>query len=258
MRNKIWFERELEKSITQTIDNCYPAGWQENSISEAILKTLKKFFDEFKYYDPLTGLTKIEFVAYKLSGKPETDFGDIALLTTIRFDNGKKLKGVANFEAKKRLPDTFNYRGQSRDTQYTTICRNTPYAQLLLYDFEPITQHIRPIVGIEYAEEYHQVQYGHFTHAKCTNLPLYMVAGEGNVSRNHLRHSRILTEQLCRRIFYGVDLHYSDDIVNAILNFDTQHHPMFVATIAVTHGNTEITDDRDRFDIPERLYTRIE
>lgn len=256
--DRFWFEQKLEEVINNSIASCYPARWTENTITEELLRDIEGYLNNNAYTDTLTGLTKIEFSGYKLSGKPETDFGDIALLTTIRFDNGMKLKGVANFEAKKRLQNDFKYRSQSRDKQYKTIVKNTPYSQLLLYDFEPITQHIKPTYDFEYWDEYYRNRHLPMLFTKCVATPLYMVMNGSTVTRNNLRHGRTLSEQLSRRIFYGVDLHYDQKIKDRVMSFDNDNHPMFVAVLKVVHGNTAITDDRDDFEINDNLYSTIQ
>jgi hypothetical protein len=254
--SKFWFERQLEAVVNKAISSCYPGRWREDSITEELLRQVSTFLNANSYTDRTAGTTTIKFNVYKLIGKPETEYGDIALLTTIRYDNGITLKGVANFEAKKRLKDEFKYQVQSRDGQFSEIVKNTPYSQLLLYDFEPITQHIKPMLNWELSSRYIDADEWQFT--KCVCAPLYMVAKEPSITRNHHRHSRLLTEQLCRRIFYGVDLHYDQQVVDGILSFDKKNHPMFVATLQVIHGDTDISDDRETFDIPSDMYAPVQ
>ena len=241
---KIWYERKLESIINWTINSKYPRNWREDSISESLLEALGNFFSNNTYHDELNRITKIHFSAYKLKGKSETNYGDIAFITSIRFDNGLKIKGVANFEAKKRLGNEFKYRKQSRDNQYEKIYENLPHSQLLLYDYEPITQHIQPIKHT--AEDWNLIDNYRMIQSRTTNcisLPIYLVANGKNVNRNQTQIGRTLSEQLCRRIFYGNDLNISQDILDKIYNFDDKYNSQFVVDLKITHGNTDIIED---------------
>lgn len=72
-----------------------------------------------------------------------------------------------------------------------------------------------------------------------------MVADGKKVNRNHNRIAHTMSEQFCRRIFYGLDLHLEDDVIESIKTFDNKNHPKFIVDLQITHGNTSIIDDDD-------------
>lgn len=254
--DRIRYEVELEREINKTINSCYPQSWDEELITHELLKSLGNFFNSNSFSDNLHRETKIKFIAYKLRGKTETEYGDIAFLTSIRFDNGIEFKGVANFEAKKRLRNDFNYQKESRKDQFKIISNSKPYSQILLYDYEPISQNIKPILYFDEWNGFYRDNSRQLV-SQCVCFPLYMVADGIAVNRNHNCISRTMSEQLCRRIFYGIDLHLDKKSIEDITNFDSKNHPKFVVDIQVTHGNTSITEDnidrRNLTDIYERL-----
>ena len=255
--DRIQYEIELEREINKAINSCYPHSWDEDLITHELLKSLGSFFNSNSFSDNLYRETKIRFTAYKLRGKAETEYGDIAFLTSIRFDNGIEFKGVANFEAKKRLKNDFNYQKESRKDQYKTISDNKPYSQLLLYDYEPISQHIKPILYIDEWNRFYRDNPFRQLISQCVCFPLYMVADGTRVNRNDNSISRTMSEQLCRRIFYGIDLHLDKESIQDITNFDSKNHPKFVVDIEVTHGNTSITDDNINRGALNDLYERL-
>ncbi|AXT59248.1 hypothetical protein D1816_02415 [Aquimarina sp. AD10] len=251
------YEIKLEKVISDAINSSYPHSWTEDLITNELLKSIGAFFNKHTFSDNLNRETKIKFSAYKLKGKAETEFGDIAFLTNIRFDNGLEFKGVANFEAKKRIKDSFDYQKQSRKDQYKTICENKPYSQILLYDYEPISQHVKPIYYLDEWRRMYRDDNNRQLITQCVCFPLYMVSDGKKVNRNHNRIAHTMSEQFCRRIFYGLDLHLEEDINKTIKDFDAKNHPKFVVDLQITHGNTSIMDDDMGRGQLQDLYERL-
>lgn len=256
--DKFWYEKRLDETINQAIRSCYSKTWNENEITTNLLKNLGDFLDKNEYKDPLTGQTSIKFIGYKYKGKPETDYGDIALLVTIRFDNGLKYKGVGILEAKRRLEDKYEYRKQSSTGQFAKILRNAPYANLLLYDYEPLTQIINPYSDIvDMRHYYYDDIYGEIipksiSPSNCVTCPLYFVKDKTEILRKITRSCSRLSEQLLNRYFYGLDLHTDSKSISALTKFDEENSPRFVATVEITHGDTELGENE--FPVPENLY----
>src|SRR5690606_1984238 len=80
----------------------------------------------------------VEWESYKLRGKYETNFGDIAIVVNINYRDGTHLDGVAFLEAKRRdwRKTTFS---AMNDIQLKRVLLNAPRAHYLLYDYEDIT-----------------------------------------------------------------------------------------------------------------------
>lgn len=255
--DRMTYEIKLENEINNSINSCFPNTWEEDLISHELLKCLDSFFNSNTFTDNLNRETRIRFKAYKLKGKTETKYGDIAFLTSVRFDNGIEFKGIANFEAKKRLKDDFRYQKESRKGQYKTISEKKPYSQLLLYDYEPISEHIKPIFKIDEWNRFYRDTLNRQLITQCVCFPLYMVADGKRVNRNYNRISRTMAEQLCRRVFYGIDLHLDQESIDDLTTFDKKNHPKFVVDLQVTHGNTSILDNEINRSSLQDIYERI-
>src|ERR1700752_4639875 len=92
---------DIEDVVNQICINEYQGSrWDENNISFRLVEGLQKILDG-RIIDYVHFKKKITFKAYKQSGKPETNYGDIALLVNIQFSTGEALKGVAFLEAKR-------------------------------------------------------------------------------------------------------------------------------------------------------------
>lgn len=259
--DKFWYERRLDETINQAIKSCYSKTWNEDEITTSLLKNLGDFLNKNTYKDRLTGQTSIKFTGYKYKGTPETNYGDIALLATIRFDNGLKYKGVGVLEAKRRLEDKYEYRHPSSTGQFANILKHAPYANLLLYDYEPLTQIINPYADIVdsrhyyYDDIYGEIMPKSISPSNCVTCPLYLVKDETEILRKITRSCSRLSEQLLNRYFYGLDLHTDSEAMSALTTFDKKNSPRFVATVEITHGDTELGDNE--YNVPQDLYERF-
>lgn len=91
---------------------------------------------------------KINWTAFKLRGKNENKFGDIALLVNIHYHDGDNLEGVAFLEAKKRNKNQTKF-GAVKTAQLKRIYKNAPSSMMLLFDYEDITQFIETGIFLE-------------------------------------------------------------------------------------------------------------
>jgi hypothetical protein len=260
MMDKYWYERRLDETKNQAIKDCYPKTWTEDEITTSLLKHLGDFLSKNKFNDSLTGQTTIKLTGYKYRGTQETKYGDIALLINIRFDNGIQFKGVGLLEAKKRIIDDYKYGKPSRKDQFSNILKNAPYASLLLYDYEPLTQIINPYSDmVDIRHYYYDDVYGHIpktiSPSNCVTCPLYLVRDDKEILRKITRSCNRLSEQLLNRYFHGLDLHTDQKSIKTLTDFDKNNSPRFVATVDITHGSTILGDNE--FTIPDNLYRRI-
>lgn len=80
----------------------------EDFITRSILKEIRNRLDSLVLGD-LKERMQIEWLPYKLTGRAENKFGDIALLVNIHHQDGDAIEGVAFLEAKKRDAKKMNF-----------------------------------------------------------------------------------------------------------------------------------------------------
>lgn len=125
------------------IASCYNEhntdGWNENIITNRVLGALEKLGLELNWTDKAQ---KVKWEGYKLRGKAETLYGDIALIVKIQLTENTFIEGVAFYEAKrqyfqnKETPTGFK---SIKRGQLSTIGKSTHAANILLYDVHSST-----------------------------------------------------------------------------------------------------------------------
>ena len=87
--------KKLNEAVLEKFNEADNGSWQEDSITEIILITLKNNISEVSLFN------KIEWNICKYRGKLENTFGDIAFVIKIYFMPDKYIEGVYFIEAKK-------------------------------------------------------------------------------------------------------------------------------------------------------------
>ena len=133
--------RDATKSVIDEIVDSYASvkhgGWSENYITTRVLGAVERAGTELSW-DELN--QKIVWEGYKLNGKNETTFGDIAVFVRVRLLDDRYLEGVAFYEAKRQY---FDANGKvkgfkaARSNQFLTISESSSSSNVLLYDVDP-------------------------------------------------------------------------------------------------------------------------
>ena len=136
-----YFEKELtrvvENNLIETINSIGQHDWDEDFITRTMLRDLKNNLSSIEHFGQ-SALKGIDWQAYKLKGKDETNFGDIAIIVELNYRDGTSLEGVAFLEAKKRDWRKSTFSAMNKP-QLNKILKNAPRANYLLYDYENIT-----------------------------------------------------------------------------------------------------------------------
>jgi hypothetical protein len=194
----------LERSFAELCISSYPHEWEENHISFQLMKRLRETFS-YRILSFNSWSKIVDWQSFKLRGKRETNYGDIALLLNIQFSSGEVLKGVANIEAK-RIYDTGNFKEINLD-QSERILANLPYSHLLLYYFE------RNIVPLKFPNDSNWETHMLISPLNTANQLLKQIKTENwKVERVSLPFSMFLTS----RVFWGHDLDYRADVIQDI------------------------------------------
>ncbi|MFN3770332.1 MAG: hypothetical protein ACK4TD_18365 [Ectopseudomonas guguanensis] len=133
---KNWLE-EVNLKIKAAMLNCFNnaniGGWQENHITTEVIKAISTAGTDLSWTNCPQ---RVQWQAYKLSGKYETNYGDIAFLVKVWLTQGKYVEGVAFYEAKKQYfksGENIGF-GALKADQLSNINSHTSASQVLLYE----------------------------------------------------------------------------------------------------------------------------
>ncbi|MEW6077587.1 MAG: hypothetical protein AB1724_07240 [Thermodesulfobacteriota bacterium] len=126
----------LEKIFCDNIRDNFPESYDEDHITYCILSEIR---NKLAYIEVDSDLGRISLAwrPWKLKGRFENNFGDIAVLVNIQDNDGLKIEGVGFLEAKKRYKDSGLFDAVKED-QLKRIYNKAPHAMMLLYDFRLI------------------------------------------------------------------------------------------------------------------------
>lgn len=102
----------VERCLEEYVRGSFPRNWDEDFITRNVLKALRNLGHEFSLntvsFSSLTWFRlsqsckiQVEWDLYKLTGKTEKHFGDIAIYVISAFPNKIRMEGVAFAKAKK-------------------------------------------------------------------------------------------------------------------------------------------------------------
>ena len=112
-------------------------GWTENYITTRVLGAIEGVGTQMNWDDLAQ---HVVWEGYKLTGKAETAFGDIAILVRIQLRSDRFIEGVAFYEAKRQYfdihgnPDGFK---AATNEQFVRIAKASNASNVLLYDIDP-------------------------------------------------------------------------------------------------------------------------
>ena len=234
------FLRDLEIILREKISDHYPVDWDEDTITRNTLKELRISFKAISI-SGLKSRMRIQWSAFKLTGKSETKFGDVALLVNITYQNGDRIEGVAFLEAKKRKINTTKF-GAIKIRQLSKIFRNTPFSMVLLYDYEDVT---------EFANIYSKpfIFDNWFKCKPCTRsvvVPTNIVLETQQKDTRLYKYSLPFSHQLFFRHLHGFDLDFRNKITNIAKGYNpSKGIPTYLIVACVAFGKTEPSQSID-------------
>ncbi len=129
--------QNLNSCLTACIENAQHATWREDYITSQLLIGLSGIGTEITWTDLNR---KVTWSGYKLSGKSETTYGDIALFVRTWLTATKYIDGVAYYEAKKQyfgpFGDSIGFNSIT-EKQLSRLSSLTNASSILLYDVTP-------------------------------------------------------------------------------------------------------------------------
>jgi hypothetical protein len=197
------------KAINKAIQECYPRFWTENDITTAILRQLVTNNRIFSISNNSRSIEKtytiIEWDVFKLTGKMETDAGDVACYVHFIKSDMPDLVGIGFFESKK-IYESGEFSGIKSREQLERMIQFTPHHHTVLYDYN----------YLEHINDHPHALYGY--QANCGSIPSNLLIALNNKSRDVYNYSFTLAELLCCRYFCGLDLEFNPAIVERVMS----------------------------------------
>jgi len=224
---------KLEMILRENVADNFPQYWDENHITLSILKEFGRALNMVKI-DDFGRKMKIEWNAFKLKGKNETKFGDVAILVNVVHYDGDRMEGVAFLEAKKRYPRGVEFTSINQD-QVSRILKNAPRSMALLYDYDGVTQ-FADIEGKSKRWEW-------FEWKRCTccvTVPMNILSVLNKKDITLYKFSLPFSYQLVFRYFQGFDLEFEKQPVAIAKGFSREMGtPTYLVIASLSQGRHE-------------------
>lgn len=214
------FAHKIEQIASDTVADCHPVDWDEDFITRTLLNNFRQDLRSTTVHHGRHKKSNIKWRAFKLTGKPERKFGDIAIIVRIRHRDGRELEGVGFLEAKKRDNDSFQFRSIKKK-QFQMISRHAPHAFVLLYDYTEITGLNRcdlPFASSRYWNRYWEDI--PFTQAVVVPMGLALESALKDI--RIYRYCMPLSYQLPFRYFQGYDLEFDKKALSIAKGYELQ------------------------------------
>lgn len=129
---------KIQECVDSIVSNTRNTQWDEDGISRAIVDEVLKILSGYKIVDNKKdiSISKFDIEAYKITGKPETKHGDIAIIVSRPHPSGENLVGIAFYEAKGSCHEGDRYPAFKKQ-QLNTLVANTEKLSYLFYDKSP-------------------------------------------------------------------------------------------------------------------------
>ena len=245
----------LETQISSAVRNIAGAHWDEDHITFTVLAELNDTLANANF-SGRGHRREVEWESYKLRGKSENKFGDIAIVVAISYRDGTHLEGVAFLEAKRRdwRKTTFSSMNMK---QLKRILKNAPRANYLLYDYEDITGFSNYESFGSDVRRYRNYLESHLTETtRALCVPLNVAEATGFKDTILYRHGIPLSMMLTNRYFFGLDLEFDETAKAVATGFlDKFGLPRFVMKVDIVEPGAELT--RRKLPVNEKIYEKL-
>jgi hypothetical protein len=213
---------EIEKLVKECVPGSHPKNWEERHITESLLRGLCNGLNDL----PVSGFRQdfiVQWEAFRGKSGDSAQNGDIALLVRIANRDGGVLEGAAFMDAKIKTDRKRTFE-EFRLPDFKRILRNSPSAQVLLYDYEDITSYTSNRSVMFPPLEYSPWRGG----VPITPCTYAVLAPAGLVVQRHINDTDLykfslpLSYQLIYRYCHGFDLDFSEQSLAAARGFPTR------------------------------------
>jgi len=244
---------ELENRLSDIISDSFPSSWDSDNINREIVSSLCELFNDKKIHAPGNSI-KSRWKPYISIGKPEKEFGSIAILFNITYHDGHETEGITFYQSHTKDPDKNTFSSLRKDN-LKRMNSNSPHSQLLLYDYDSITG-MAFATSPEYVVGNSPHSWGNWlpgTHAATAPSDLSLSLGLKTTGLYKI--TLPFAYQLCYRNFFGLDLDHQKSVLDIGRGLKTDKgNPAYLITVSLAHGNSEPDTD---FDIDRTVYTEL-
>ena len=243
---------ELVKS--QVYDN-YPAQWDENHITRSLFNSFQANLNDLL----ITGFKKnliIKWDAFKNKGTQQQNFCNAAIIVKISHKDQPSIEGAAIVETRKRTPNTVTF-DDLKWKQLGKVYRNSPFSQLVLYDYADISSFSSNVIlrmpPFGYGSLRERILVSPYTYAAVTsaNIATHRKANDSSLYRFSLPFSH----QLVMRYVHGFELDFSNKAVS-IAKGDA--NPLgFPKTLLCINVSEENAADERQIEINKNLWEQM-
>jgi len=223
----------MERILQEQVKNSFPIYWDEDFITLNVLREIERKLNVVNIKG-FRRRMKIEWTAFKLSGKNENKFGDVALLTNISYQDGDRIEGVAFLEAKKRSKNQTKFEA-IKTAQLKRIYKNAPSSMALLFDYEDVTQFAD--TGA-FAETWSWLVWKPCT---CSVVvPINTILSVHKKDTTLYKFSIPFSYQLFFRYFQGFDLEFRESSIKTAKGYAADKGvPTYLVVVSVGFGTAE-------------------
>ena len=251
------FIQKLEAKISTVVmeiqlDNLY--NWNEDYITLSILKELRRNFRQvtIKYSKNKFIHVKTNFLKFNRKLKAEEKYGDIAILINLSYDDGISLEGVGLLEAKRFYQDKKSFSAINQD-QLRRINENAPHAFLMLYDYERIDKN-------QTFKNYLLIKKKFFQSPLYASLiPINIARNFPKIERDIYRFSTAFSYQFAYRYMHGLDLEFTNEIIQAAKGYQVAeiNPPQYVIQVSIKHTKDDKEIDLVLPEVNLENFTKI-
>ncbi|WP_034764867.1 hypothetical protein [Chrysiogenes arsenatis] len=239
------FTGRLENVIRDSISGVSGHEWDEDFITRNLLRDLRNELSGSRFIGR-DRKSSINWQIYKLKGTFENNFGDVALIVNINYQDGTSINGAAFLEAKKRDWRKITF-GAMKLPQAKKILKNAPRSQYLLYDYEEITGFLNGSLYLEELSYYYHHRGGNVPFAPVTRavcVPLNLAVATTSKDTLLYRHSVPFSQMLSNRYFQGLDLEFDDTSKKVATGFLKKFGlPKFIVKIDIAEPGSDGGDN---------------
>jgi len=239
----------IESILNLRVKRSYPRYWSEDTITLNILRDFETLLHNFKITGPFEQGMKIEWQAFKFSGKPERTFGDVAILAHVTYNDGDSVEGVAFLEAKKRYRNQTKFEAVNK-SQMKRIHNHARSAMALLYDYEDITSFANINLFPTSTRQFSGLVWKPTTCA--VTVPIKTMLATEKSDTSIYKFSVPFSYQLLFRYFQAFDLEFRETPIKIAKGFASKLGcPKYLAVVSVgmedAQPSKDISFNRDVF-----------
>ena len=244
---------ELESVIYASVKERYPSSWDADIITATLFAGMKNTLHGKRILTP-GNVMHSRWQMYRLAGRRDDAFCDIALIVQVSYHDGQIVRGAAFLDIAEKDPqkNTFSRLNKTRMKKISSAGHGS---RILLYDYDPITGMAFPstaesVIG---TSPHSWNAWLPYTHAVA--VPAGLALALDCKTTGLYKASLPLSYQICYRYLYGLDLDFGKQALDIASGMRTDRgSPGFLILVAAAHGGAEPLDS---FEFNRDIYEHI-